>query len=280
MTILCSLRTIRNAVTVIAIIFACSTPEQPRAWAQATRVYGTEDRNIPFPSTSIPLGDSAQAANLLQAYLQAVGAAQWQGVSATGTMTYAGNEAAPEGSATLTITREGSTRLDVTNSKGTTSLRIRGAGGAFQDIKGTRHRLPIVNASAGLFAYPFLLSQASQKTQGLSLAAGTLQLDGRLFNRLSVGRPAAAGSAAAQNSEDIYLSSDTNLPYKSAAFVGSVDGSLQRYLKVITYEDYRQVDGVEIPFRYIETINGQRAWTLQLEEAQPVTTTDESYFTF
>ena len=151
----CSCRTIKSLAAVLAIVFVCCSPGSQRAWPQATRVYGPEDRDVPMPSTASVGGSSDQAAQgLLQSYLQAAGAGQWKGIQATGTITYAGNEAPPQGSATLTIARDGFTRLDVTNSLGNTSLRIRGAGGAFQDVKGKLHRLDVPKCPSRSFPVP------------------------------------------------------------------------------------------------------------------------------
>jgi hypothetical protein len=218
-------------------------------------------------------------------HLQAAGASQWQGFQAAGSITYSGSAAHPQGTATLTITRDGLTRLDVTSSLGTTSLRIQGPGGAFQDVKGKQYRLPPRNARAGLFAYPFLLSPQFLEQQGLSLAAVPWQLDGKSFGRLSVTRPVVNRPASSRaNSEvvvtDIYVSPDTHLPYKSVELVGALDLSPQRYVRVVTYEDYRDVEGVELPFRYTETINGQRSWVLQLTTVHPQPQSDPAYFVF
>jgi hypothetical protein len=238
-----------------------------------------------MPTTASVGGTSDQAAQgLLQSYLQAAGGGQWKGIQATGTITYAGNEAPPQGSATLTIAREGFTRLDVTNSLGNTSLKIRGAGGAFQDVKGKLHRLDVQNARAGLFLFPDLLSPGFANHQGLTInASGVVEFNSRAFSRLSLTRPTIDGPSRAHTefvTTDFYLSPDTSLLYKSVDMVGSLAPSPRRYMRVITYEDYRQVDGVEIPFRYTETINGQRAWVLQLTTAQPQPESDPAYFTF
>jgi hypothetical protein len=257
----------------------------PGSWAQHTRVYGLEDRDIPIPSVaSSSSGSVAGTDGLLQPYLRATGASQWQGIQATGSITYAGNEAAPQGAATLTITRDGSTRLDVTSTLGTTSLRIRGASGAFQDVKGKLHRLQVRDARASLFLFPYLLSPNLANQQGVRLSSpGTVELNSVGFTRLSLTRPTLDRASRAHDelmTTDFYLSPDTNLLYKSVDLVGSLIPSPQRYIRVITYEDYRQVEGVEIPFRYTETINGQRSWVLQLTTAQPQTQTDPAYFNF
>jgi hypothetical protein len=270
----------------LAIIFLCGLSGPGCAWTQTTRIYGPEDRDVPMPSTSPVPGTANQAAEgVLESYFHAVGATQWQGVKATGTITYSGNEAPPQGTATLTIARDGFTRLDVTNSLGSTSFRVRGIRGGFQDVKGTLHTLPFRNARAGLFAYPFLLSPRLPQQQGISLTAGTVQLNGRSFTRLSLARPVIERQTSPRAhgdviATDVYFSPDTNLPYKSVDLVGALDPSPQRSIRVITYEDYRQVDGVELPFRYTETINGQRSWVLQLTAAEPYAQTDPAYFTF
>jgi hypothetical protein len=277
---------LQSAATILAIALGSSSPVMPRAWTQTASPYAIEDRTIPPPSMSISAGGSEEAAaNLLQAYLQAAGAIQWQGFQATGSIVYAGNEALAHGSATLAVSREGFTRLDVTRSSGSTSLRIRGGMGAFQDTFGKQHRLQASSARAGLLSYPLLLSTELGEQQSLLLAASAVKLGGAPFNKLSLLRPAVEGrplSPAKGNvvPTDIYFSPDTHLPYKSSDLVTSLDGSPQRYLRVITYEDYRQVEGITIPFRYTETINGQLAWTLKLQEAHSGAPNDPNYFIF
>ncbi len=254
--------------------------------SQATRIFGTDDQDVALPKASTNSANQDPGAlELLHAYLSAEGASQWQGVQATGSITYAGNEASPEGSATLTITRDGFTRLDVTNSLGNTSLRIRGASGAFQDVNGKLHRLPLRNARAGLFVYPFLLSPPLSEQQQLSLSSGTSQLQGKTFDKLSftrpvVGRQASSRARSESMTTDLYLFPDTHLLYKSVELTEALDPSPERYIRVVTYEDYREVEGVKLPFRYTETINGQRSWVLQLTAAQTEAQTDPSYFTF
>jgi hypothetical protein len=286
MFLLCCCRGIKQFAAVSAILFLCGVPAYQQASPQSTRIYGPEDRDVPLPSQSIVKSNSAgPAQGILQSYLQAAGAAQWQGIQATGTLTYEGNEAPPPGQATLTIARDGLTRLDVTSSLGTTSLRIRGAAGTFQEVNEKQHRLAFRDARAGLFAYSFLLSPHLTEEPGLNLTAGTLQLDGKSLNKLSVGRPIQQIQTASRSHSDvivtdIYFSADTNLPFKSVDLVGSLELSPEQYVRVVTYEDYRPVEGVELPFRCTETINGQRSWVLQLTSAKPQPQSDPAYFSF
>jgi hypothetical protein len=276
----------KSLAFLTALFLTCSSIGPALTWAQATRVYGPEDRDVPLPAERVTASVSDQTAQaLLQAYLQAAGAPQWQGIQATGTITYAGNEAPPQGSATLTITREGYTRLDVTNSSGDTSVRICGPTGGFQDINGNVHRLPLRNARVGLFAYPYLLSPRLANQRGLAFQSGPSQLGGSAFDKLSLSRPMIERPAPAPNrngfvTTDLYLSPETRLIYKSVDLVEALDPSPQRYVRVVTYEDYRSIGGVQIPFRYTETINGVRSWVLQLTTAQPEAQSDPSYFTF
>ncbi len=278
--------TLQSAATMLAIALGSSSPVMPKAWTQTASPYAVEDRTIPRPSMSLSAsGSEESAANLLQAYFQVAGAVQWQGFQATGSIVYAGDEATGHGSATLAVSREGFTRLDVSRTSGSTSLRIRGGMGGFQDALGKQHRLQVSSARASLLAYPFLLSTKLSEQQSLLLATGAAELGGAPFNKLSLLRPAVEGrplSPAKGNvvPTDIYFSPETHLPYKSSDLITSLDGSTQRYLRVMTYEDYRQVEGVTIPFRYTETINGQFAWMLQLQEARSGVPNDPNYFVF
>jgi hypothetical protein len=52
------------------------------------------------------------------------------------------------------------------------------------------------------------------------------------------------------------------------------------FLREITYDDYREVGNVMIPFRYTQTLNGQNQWTLQLSEVQINPTAQATFFEF
>ena len=276
----------RYTATIIITVLAGCLFGVEKGWPQTTRIYGTEDQNIPLPALSVPAASTGQTTTpLFQLILQTLGASVWQGFQATGTITYSGSAPVQQGSASLTVAQDGSTRLDVVSSVGDTSLRIHGRSGTFQDAQGKQHPLQVIDAQNSLFPYPLLLSPAFSTLSELSMQTGTVQLGSSNFDKVSLWRPAIKErpfSAFHDNVvvTDHYFYPTTHFLYKSADFVRSLDGSPQRYLRVITYADYRLVGGVQLPFRYSETINGEPAWTLQLQQATPGAPTSIVYYSF
>jgi hypothetical protein len=62
---------------------------------------------------------------------------------------------------------------------------------------------------------------------------------------------------------DLYFGPD-HLLYKSATAVEALSQTRYQYLEVITYTDYRLVDGVKLPFNIAATLEGQPSWTFAM----------------
>jgi hypothetical protein len=69
--------------------------------------------------------------------------------------------------------------------------------------------------------------------------------------------------------------------HKSASFVQIDSTNRARYLIVVTYGDYQQVNGTLVPLNLTETMNGQIQWALQLNTPSvPAASVNSSYFHF
>ncbi len=76
---------------------------------------------------------------------------------------------------------------------------------------------------------------------------------------------------------DLYFGPD-NLLYKSATSVESLAQTRYQYLEVVTYTDYRLVDGVKLPFHIATTLEGQPSWAFTMTDVS--SNPANSVFTF
>ena len=239
---------------------------------QSGRLTGVEDTGVSRPLAMLPSGSQdLAAANELVAYLKAVGSASWTGFEGHGSMVYGGAPDTAAYPATLSISKSGETRLDVERPEGTTSLRISGAMGGFQPANGRMISLPFRNITAGLIVFPRFLSPSFQADKSVVTDDGTVELDGKSLHKISLQQKIGRGKPATTIDRtylvsDLYFDSD-HLLYKSATAVESLAQTRYQYLEVITYTDYRVVEGVKLPFHIAATVEGQPSWTFTMTAA-------------
>lgn len=230
-----------------------------------------------MPQTA-PLVARQDAAALQEflAYRAAISLGSWIDMQASGTLTSTAFNSSggmtPE-TATLWIRNHDAYRLDVQKPKGISSLRIDGTYGALQHQDGHVRAMDARDAVAGLFAFPMLMEATLPATNTMLVDQGTVIVDGAALHRISVespwpGNPLDDKGKPLTTVTDLYFNPQTHLLAKSAnAMVGS-KATPERYRSVVTYADYRAVNGMQIPFLYRETLNGQILWTLQLNQIQ------------
>lgn len=268
-------------IMFFALIFAM--PAAMHAQRDFTRIYGSEDQSIPVPAFTGSLGqkDSAALQELID-YLKAVNISEWKGLKASGTISH---DAGAGEQATLAISGGSRFRLNVQTPKGERSTRIGGSYGKTLAIDGKFFTMPAATAKAGLVAFPRLLEAAFPDSTTSLIDRGQIQLDSRILHRLTVEEsafPSSPGAAQQQNISvvDLYFDSFTHLLVKSASAIQLDSADRQRYLVVVTYDDYQKVQDSLIPFRYSQSMNGQAQWTLQLTNADLQPSFDPSYFQF
>jgi hypothetical protein len=245
---------------------------------------GTFDRDIAIPDATQPLGQKDSGAlTELTGNLVAAGSSSWTSLTGTGQITYgAANSSAY--SATLSILGEAEFRLDAQTSTGPLSIRISGSRGSIQEADGRRFPIPPDTAATGIFQFvqPRRANLPSLK-QSL-LDRGPATVDGASLRRVTLAfaaknRDIATGKPA-NIATDLYFDPSSHLLVKSANFIGVDGGHNNHFLRVVTYEDYRQVGNSMIPFRFTQTLDGQKQWTLQLTEVQLNPTFPPTYFEF
>lgn len=254
------------------VVLFCAVTIPLIAQDRFTRLVGPEDKGIPLPAvTGVRGRHDADGLREVIAYLRAVGFKNWVGMQATGTITPRTAPLSPL-PATLTILGEDKYRLDIQKTAGTVTIRYSGPAASIRNEKGLVTLLPDQTAAVGLFAFPHLFLTDFGSTKTTLTDQGIVQVDNRPLHRLSsevaLRNRESNGSGHDENVvTDFYFDPTSHLLVKSATLL-KVPGTSALALRVVTYDDYRAVDGTQIPFRYVETLNGSRQWSLQLNSVQ------------
>jgi hypothetical protein len=248
----------------------------------STRINGATDSDIAIPDATVPPGqiDEAALAEVSQ-YLKVIGNTQWTGMQGTGTISQ--GEQAPLDAA-LSILGSNKFRLDVTTPRGLRSIRICDVTGVVQQDNGTKQTLPAATAKNGILAFPLLFSSTFPDPQTTLLDHGVVQIEGKSLHRITLREVVFPGDPATEKNDisvlDLYFDPGSHLLIKSAEHVRLDSNDRARYLRVTTYADYRQANGMSIPYQYSQTLNGQKQWTLNLTEVNLRPSMDASYFLF
>lgn len=270
---------------------------QPSSWAQETTVStptiatqrsltairGNYDQDIPTPQLVI-VSDKDQVARALKeiaTFQSMIGVRSWTDLVGTGTIQYGYKQDEPE-QARLEIRQPGAYRLD-TGGDGSEqrTMRIMRSRGSWRRGTQPLNSLDTRDAAVGLFAFPRLEEQGFPSTNDLLIDQGMVRIEDTVYHRITLESPPAAGEAndyASWGTVDLYFNADTHLLEKSATCVHG--GGPSTMLRVTTYGQYQNVDGVLIPMKYRETLNGQLTWVLQLREVHLNTglSADEFHF--
>ncbi len=248
------------------------------------------DKGVVFPpSQGMPsTRQDATALAILRSYQKSVGHTPWTSMDGTGemipeTLRVAG--VTSEQNATLSILGHRGYRLDIQTPQGMISIRMDGMYGAMQRPDGHVISMDAGDAATGLLAFPQFEDPAFPGDSASLLDQGTVVVDGTKLRRITAETPWANPSAKGQPQSgisitDLYFDPGTHLLIKSANVLQGTDPRLAHYMRVITYGDYRMVNGVQIPFRFRESVNGRRIWTLQLSQVQFNGGTSEENFRF
>lgn len=271
----------------LLLLFVMATP----AFAQQnafTMVRGNYDQGVPFPiAKPAQQSQSATALGVIQEYRAAVGTAAWSDMQGTGKISFtASADGTSSKNAILQLVGSRACRLDIAMSNGTRSIRMAASIAGIQDENGRQRNLDSRDSAEGLIVFPELLDPHFISDSTVLADQGKTTVDGVSLYRVSIGTFLSSGLIGKDTSPiltvtDFYFNPDSHLLVKSAsAIIGASGASPQRSLRVISYGDYRSVQGVEIPFQYRETINGQIIWTLQLNTVQLNQGISESAFHF
>jgi hypothetical protein len=230
---------------------------------------------IPVPTNKLGQFDAAALSEVFE-HLKTVGTAPWTGMQASGTITFAGD--ATLYNASLTIEGGRRFRLDTQTGNGPLSIRIDGRMGGTQEPDGRVVFLSNEAAASGMFQFPLLRVSDLQSSSSV-LDHGMVNSDGATLHRITVERPLVPATETKSGktfATDFYFDRESHLLVKSVNSITLSGVKSNALLRVITYEDYRPIDGVLIPFRYTEVLGGQKQWALQLSEAHSTANSSSS----
>lgn len=257
------------------------------SWAQQlpSRIQGQFDSDVPLPvagSKAVGLADAAGQVEM-QAFGRLVDPASWTSMQADGTVTYAGaQEALP---VTISMMPGNRCRIDITESNGHDLSVTKGDQGWFQAPQG-KPTLdpPMMSLERTLPLHLFFEIQAKPNKYAVT-DRGSTTIGGQFVHRVSVETEVPTSmrwpkSVPRRAVLDLYFDTKTHLLYKSASVI-PVPGSMQpALLRVLTYSDYKLIDGHTVPASISETINGQLIRTFALSSVQFDAAPAASLFSF
>jgi hypothetical protein len=247
-----------------------------------TRIYGEFDSDVELPARNGVVGerDTTASAEINQ-YRRAVGSGSWTGMQGVGQITYGSDTT--QFRATLSIVDGKSFLLEAQSPSGQLTIKIHGRVGTIQQGSSNAVAIPPSTAASGLVQFELPLLDSSSGQIASLIEHGSLVLDGHPLHRVAyqtISNSQASNGKSDAVVTDLYFDPSTHLLVKSANLIELSGGRGNRFLRVITYEDYRTVDGLMVPFRFTQTLNGQKQWTLQFSKVQLNPTLPPSSFQF
>jgi hypothetical protein len=225
----------------------------------------------------------AAALKEITEHLAVVGTAPWLGMQGTGQIVF-GDKDPTTYNATLSMIGSDRFRLDAQTNKGEMSIRIHGQAGKIQGAGGPAETIPPNTAAAGIFPFGLVRTGHFPGQETSLVDHGLTTVGGVQLHRITVETPSIGRDPATKSRRtiviDLYFDPASHLLAKSASSSFPADGHSAKFLRVVTYSDYRKVGTSMIPFRYDESMDGQQYWVLQLSDVQLNPALDAAYFQF
>lgn len=242
------------------------------------------DTDVSIPNATGALGrQDAAALKEITEHLAIVGSAPWLGMQGTGQIVY-GTKDPTAYSATLSVLGNDRFRLDAQTNKGEMSLRIQGPVGKIQGGGGPSETIPPETAAAGIFPFGLVRTLHFPGRETSLIDHGLTTVGGIQLHRISVETPSIGRDPVTKSRRtiaiDLYFDPTSHLLVKSASSSFVAVGHSAKFLRVVTYGDYRKVGTAMVPFRYTESMDGQQYWALQLSDVQLNPALDTTYFQF
>ncbi len=244
---------------------------------------GKYDAEFSFPTIEGKAGQKDPGAlQEIDASVAASGPADSPGIQMQGAMILGGNDTELL-KVSLDLEIGNRYRMDIERGSGQQSVRFDGYIEAARDLNGQTKRLPGMPLGERII-FPSQLKEFTKREDVLVIDDGNLTVAGQLMHKITVVYclfpPFGTGIHADLAATSFYFDPVKHYLLKSVAAVPYVSGNLPKMLKVITYSDYRTVQGMTVPFAFFETNNGQPGMTLKASEVLPATQHDNSYFRF
>jgi len=241
-----------------------------RAQSPIPRPLGSLDREIAVPEKAGTLGRGDAAA---LAYIRASQQTQtpWAGMRGSGSLTF-GDDTATRNDATLVVDPNFDSLLDVHRADGTWCRLHRNDRVTIRNGDGTIQLQPFESAHSGIAAFTLPRDSGLLDGKASLIDRGLVKIDGISMRFITLHTALHAKNAAASApgivTTDLYFDPAKHLLMKSATSVRLPHEGNTDYLRVISFDDYREIDGMLLPYRFTQTLNGQLQWTLQLSTVQ------------
>ena len=236
---------------------------------------------FPTPSVRQTLNIKDQGALAeVNAFIQAVSASDWKGITGTGTVTY------PEGdqhSAQLYLSGSMQTRLDVSMDSGTRSLRIGNDHGGLQDEDGEFHPIPPLTSGLGMFAIARVWADAINSPRVSLYDCGVFTAGEQHLHRITMEYALGANNGNRTQvtmATDLYFDPATHLLWFSVESMGTMPVPSQVLQRVTIYSGYTTFNGLMFPARIEQMLDGQAQWALQLTEMGANSAVSDDMFAF
>ncbi len=229
-------------------------------------------------------------AGILALSLNASGAANSlnpvQGFTANGTITYFWSAKPVQAPATIRARGRQQFRLDATLPAGIRSIAINGNSGARKEETGKLTPIPMHNTvSMGESTFPYLSIAAALTDPAVTISyVGSVQLGTQTLRQVRITRnfPAAQdpkGIVAKLSQTDYFVDSQTNLVVKTTDFTHPIETLTRDYLREVSLESYKTINGIAVPTLVREKIAGQKIWEFSLQTITFNTTLTDTDFT-
>jgi len=269
----------------ISIALYSQAPEQ-RAFIAHRAVFGEMDHALSPPSVEGASGQKdSSAVDVVRKYLVLSGTERWSGFSGSGSFTAGRGEQIKQGTAEIAIEPNDYTRFDIHYPAGSRSIRLAGPVGAVQQEDGTVLHLPAETATVGIVLLPITISALLEDESTSFVDDGMIEVNGTRLHKVTLVRQLPNSSTSPVSlvhpiATMLLFDPTSHLLLKSVDVLLLPGTNNTKHLRVLTYDDYRDSEGVTLPYRFTETLDGLPSWTLTLTTASVKSVHQSSYFQF
>jgi hypothetical protein len=238
---------------------------------------GLVDSGVPYPVVEGKPGQKDQGAlQELRESAIACSPLDWPGIEAIGTITTGSVKNPEHWTGSLVMEKDNRLRFDMQSSTTTSSIRIhQSAGQIKRDNTSVQTFLGVQLGE--YFVLPSQLWETANKPGVSVIDNGVITVDSVPMHSITIINAQFVGNSTAS---DFYFDLGTHYLVKSAFAGHYPHDATHRYLKVISYSDYRIVQGAAVPHLFSETTDGQSSLTFQAQSVAVATEHDKTYFHF
>jgi hypothetical protein len=228
----------------------------------------------PTQVTVAPTRDQ-QAVAILASCVTASGGAETllriANYSETGNITYFWGEGEVSGPVTVYGSRYDQFRLDAQLPEGKRSWTVNSGQGWLRDTDGKSTRIPIhagMHQGSLTLPYTWLLAALRDTSVAISLVAQETFSGAQVYvvrtQKNYTLRQDPTGDWTKWSARQYLVDAKSFALLGTREIVHPNDSAQKELEQVVLYSNYRQVDGISVPFAIAETISGQKTWAIQL----------------